>query len=120
LNASRVSTGARDKQVEHLMAKAPSQVVDPDCPYDPNDAKAVTAFWKDAVAVKGGGIDAVRAALAEKRKQGQRGPGKRPPKVAITIRLSPEVLDAFKATGDGWQTRVDRALKDWLKEHTPA
>ena len=42
------------------------------------------------------------------------------PKERITIRLSPDVVDRFRATGDGWQTRVDAALKDWLKSHTPA
>ncbi|MBE0472171.1 MAG: BrnA antitoxin family protein [Methyloprofundus sp.] len=41
-------------------------------------------------------------------------------KERITIRLSPEVVNAFRATGDGWQTRMDRALKDWLKTHSPA
>jgi uncharacterized protein (DUF4415 family) len=42
-----------------------------------------------------------------------------PPKQVTTIRLSPEVMDAFKATGAGWQTRIDAALKDWLKTHSP-
>ncbi|WP_243632269.1 BrnA antitoxin family protein [Parazoarcus communis] len=41
-------------------------------------------------------------------------------KERITIRLSPDVLQAFRATGDGWQTRMDAALKDWLKSHSPA
>lgn len=41
-------------------------------------------------------------------------------KERITIRLSPEVVQAFRATGDGWQTRIDAALKDWLKSHSPA
>jgi uncharacterized protein (DUF4415 family) len=41
-------------------------------------------------------------------------------KERITIRLSPEVVGAFRATGDGWQTRVDAALRDWLKTHSPA
>lgn len=40
-------------------------------------------------------------------------------KERITIRLSPDVVDAFRATGDGWQTRMDAALKDWLKTHSP-
>lgn len=40
-------------------------------------------------------------------------------KERITIRLSPEVVGAFRATGDGWQTRIDGALKDWLKTHSP-
>ncbi|WP_446809806.1 BrnA antitoxin family protein [Methylomonas sp. 2BW1-5-20] len=38
-------------------------------------------------------------------------------KERITIRLSPEVLAAFRATGAGWQTRVDEALKQWLADH---
>jgi uncharacterized protein (DUF4415 family) len=38
-------------------------------------------------------------------------------KERITIRLSADVLAAFRATGTGWQTRVDAALKDWLAEH---
>ena len=49
-----------------------------------------------------------------------RGPQKTPTKERITIRLSPEVVQRFRATGDGWQTRVDAALKDWLKSHKPA
>lgn len=49
-----------------------------------------------------------------------RGPQKTPTKERITIRLSPEVVSAFRATGDGWQTRVDAALQDWLKTHSPA
>ena len=40
-------------------------------------------------------------------------------KERITIRLSPEVVTTFRATGNGWQTRIDAALKDWLKTHTP-
>ena len=41
-------------------------------------------------------------------------------KERITIRLSPDVVQTFRATGDGWQTRVDAALRDWLKTHSPA
>ena len=43
-----------------------------------------------------------------------RGPQKAPVKQRITIRLSPEVVQQFRKTGDGWQARVDAALKDWL------
>ncbi len=48
----------------------------------------------------------------------------RPPaavtKERITIRLSHDVVERFRASGAGWQTRVDAALKDWLKNHSPA
>jgi uncharacterized protein (DUF4415 family) len=42
------------------------------------------------------------------------------PKKAVNIRLAPDIIDAFRATGRGWQTRVNNALRDWLKEHKPA
>ena len=40
-------------------------------------------------------------------------------KERITIRLSQEVVARFRASGAGWQTRVDAALKDWLRTHSP-
>jgi len=40
-------------------------------------------------------------------------------KSATTIRFDEEVLAAFRATGRGWQTRMNNALKDWLKTHSP-
>lgn len=39
------------------------------------------------------------------------------PKKAISIRLSQDIIDAFLATGSGWQTRINNALREWLKEH---
>lgn len=38
-------------------------------------------------------------------------------KERITIRLSPEVVQTFRATGPGWQTRIDAALREWLRTH---
>ncbi|GEO98214.1 BrnA antitoxin family protein [Methylobacterium haplocladii] len=32
------------------------------------------------------------------------------PKMLLTLRLDPHVVDAFKATGPGWQTRMNEAL----------
>ncbi|MDD2609903.1 MAG: BrnA antitoxin family protein [Giesbergeria sp.] len=61
------------------------------------------------------------ADIAARRKAGRPvGTLKAAPKQATTIRLSPEVMAAFKATGKGWQTRIDAALKDWLQTHSPA
>lgn len=42
-----------------------------------------------------------------------------PTKQAVTVRYSPDVLEAFKATGAGWQTRMNDALRDWLRTHSP-
>jgi hypothetical protein len=41
-------------------------------------------------------------------------------KVSTTIRLSPDVIKAFRDSGEGWQTRIDLALKDWLTRNNPA
>ena len=41
------------------------------------------------------------------------------PKVSTTIRLSQDVIDHFKASGRGWQTRIDEALRDWIRNATP-
>jgi len=50
-------------------------------------------------------------------KMRMRGPQKRPKKVSTTIRLSPDVIAYFKSGGDGWQSRIDDALKQWVAEH---
>ena len=39
------------------------------------------------------------------------------PKVSTTFRLSPDVIDHFRASGRGWQTRIDEALRDWIQKH---
>lgn len=44
-------------------------------------------------------------------------PLKARPKVSTTIRLSPEVMDHFRAGGRGWQTRIDDALRDWIQRN---
>ena len=40
------------------------------------------------------------------------------PKERINIRLSHEVVTYFKSSGNGWQTRIDLALKEWLRTHS--
>ncbi|WP_082877563.1 BrnA antitoxin family protein [Methylomonas koyamae] len=40
-------------------------------------------------------------------------------KEQVAIRFDKDVLEAFRATGRGWQTRMNDALKAWLKEHAP-
>ena len=50
----------------------------------------------------------------------RRGPQKTPTKQQVTVRFSPEVLERFRSSGAGWQTRMDAALQDWLKTHDPS
>ena len=40
-------------------------------------------------------------------------------KVSINLRLDPDLLAGLRATGRGWQTRVNGALREWL-ENRPA
>jgi uncharacterized protein (DUF4415 family) len=66
-----------------------------DGPYDPNDSKAVDRYWASAVV----------------RRPGQRGRQKSPTKKLVTLRLSAEVLQHFRSSGRGWQTRLDETLR---------
>jgi len=34
----------------------------------------------------------------------------------VTIRYSRDVLEYFRATGPGWQVRIDAALKEWVAQ----
>ena len=38
-------------------------------------------------------------------------------KTQVTLRLDVEVVEKFRATGDGWQTRINDVLKSWVKRH---
>ena len=47
-----------------------------------------------------------------------RPPSSRPLKVPTTIRFDADVLAALKASGRGWQTRVNEMLREWVKSRT--
>lgn len=51
--------------------------------------------------------------------RGQRGRQKAPVKVPTTIRFDADVLAVLKATGRGWQTRVNAMVREWLETHRP-
>lgn len=38
-------------------------------------------------------------------------------KVSTTIRLDADILAAFREVGEGWQTRINSALREWLEQH---
>jgi len=77
-----------------------------DGPYDPNDAEATRAWFERADLIRKGKL--VR--------KGKRGPQKAPTKKLVSLRLSPEVIEHFKAGGPGWQTRIDGALLDSIRK----
>jgi len=89
------------KRVRHEAA------IDAPIPYDPetdlydhNDPDQVAAFFATARVV---------------RKPGR--PKAEAPKQFTGLRLDVDILEAFRATGKGWQTRMNNALREWLNEH---
>jgi uncharacterized protein (DUF4415 family) len=40
-----------------------------------------------------------------------RGPNKAPTKKLVSLRLSGQVIDAYRAKGPGWQSRIDADLR---------
>jgi uncharacterized protein (DUF4415 family) len=35
----------------------------------------------------------------------------------VTIRLDATLLEEMRATGPGWQTRINEAVREWLARH---
>jgi uncharacterized protein (DUF4415 family) len=62
-------------------------------------AKSATKVFPDLVA------------YSEKRKRGQRGPQKAPVKEPIKLRVDHDVLARYRASGPGWQSRMNQALR---------
>ena len=75
---------------------------------DPDDAPELTdAFFDAADEYVGAKIVKRGRPKVDSKKQ------------ALTVRYDADVVAAFKATGRGWQTRMNHALRDWLKTHSP-
>jgi uncharacterized protein (DUF4415 family) len=67
---------------------------------DPDDAPRLTRDWFD------------RADLYHGDKIVRRGrPKSASPKEAVNLRLDADVLEHFRKTGPGWQTRINQALR---------
>ncbi|MGO9744563.1 MAG: BrnA antitoxin family protein [Roseiarcus sp.] len=39
-------------------------------------------------------------------------PSKQDPKISVTLRLDRDVVERFRSTGPGWQTRINAALRE--------
>ena len=81
-----------------------------------NEEGEVRELTRDDMALFKPAAEVLPASLL--KKLGVRGPQKLPKKVVTTIRLSPDILEKFKATGDGWQTRIDKSLRQFINEHS--
>lgn len=77
---------------------------------------------EDAAITKGIMLDGSTMAIATAhvgRMQPLRGPGRpkvEQPKVPVTMRVDADVLDAIKASGTGWQTRVNTVLREAVRQ----
>ena len=76
----------------------------------PDAPPAPQVNWNGAVVTSGGGVADTISQLRRVR-----GKNKNPTKEQVALRLDPEVLAAFRASGRGWQTRMNTALKEWLE-----
>jgi uncharacterized protein (DUF4415 family) len=71
---------------------------------DPDEAPHLEREWFERAEIREG-----RRLIRPARPIGR--PKKAAPKVAVNIRLDPEVLAYFRATGRGWQSRINEALR---------
>ena len=76
----------------------------------PDAASTSQVNWSGGVVTSGGGVAETISQLRRVR-----GKNKNPTKEQVALRLDPDVLAAFRASGRGWQTRMNTALKEWLK-----
>ncbi len=49
-----------------------------------------------------------------------RGRQKLPIKKPVSIRLSPDIIEYFKSEGNGWQTKINAILHEYVRKHTVA
>jgi uncharacterized protein (DUF4415 family) len=83
------------------MRKSKEEVTDPDNPEWTAEKFARSIKFKD-----------LPASLQRTLSKPKRGPQKAPTKMLVSMRLSRDVLQALRATGDGWQVRADEALRE--------
>ncbi|MCK1737845.1 BrnA antitoxin family protein [Bradyrhizobium sp. 138] len=81
--------------------------------YTANDMRAVSnnPEWTESDMAKAKPFDEVLPGMRRGR-----GPNKAPTKKLVSLRLSPAVIDHFKASGRGWQSRIDDALLKAVKK----
>lgn len=85
-----------EDQIQHMIAS------DPDAPEATDEQLSQARPFTEAF-----------PALAEALRKNIGGrPKAENPKVAVSLRLDQDVVARFKASGPGWQTRMNRALRD--------
>jgi uncharacterized protein (DUF4415 family) len=78
---------------------------------DPDEAPELTEAWFE-------GAHQYDGDTLVKRGRGRPPIPENERKVPVKIRYDQDVIEAFRQTGKGWQTRVNQALREYLKEHS--
>lgn len=86
-----------DERLEEI--KAFQDQPDEDCPVL---SKEELSKFKPWYAVRPNGNDTYKVSVT---------------KTAVSLRLDSDILDAFKSTGKGYQTRINDALRNYINEH---
>jgi uncharacterized protein (DUF4415 family) len=68
--------------------------------------------------LQGEGKETTPEQIAVRRRGRPVGTLKVAPKIPTTIRFDQDVLEALKASGKGWQTRVNQTMRVWLRTHS--
>ena len=80
--------------------------------------EATRAWFERAKPARDVLTDIVGKRTAQEMLKPKRGrPFSEAPKTHVNIRLDADIVGAFKGSGAGWQTRINKALRDWLKSH---
>lgn len=93
--------------LEALIAAAPE-----------DDPKADHSQMDNGVMLHAPSPEEIRQALAVKRAARQRGTQKAPTKVPVTMRLDARVVEHWKRSGPGWQSRLNKQLLELLPAAT--
>ena len=83
-------------------------------PVDPERVDADNPEWTEIDSRAAVRLDRLPTSLQQKLR-GQRGPQKSPRKIQTAVRYDADIIEAFKAGGAGWQTRMNQALREWLR-----
>lgn len=79
---------------------------------DPDDLEWTDRLFQDAKSLKDSDLPkSFKVAAKRGRPKAQK------TKVLLSVRYSPEVVEFFKTSGKGWQTRMDEVLRDYVASH---
>ncbi len=101
MSGSKTNAMKREAVLEAVRAMPPAK----DFVWDGSDEDDRPATAAELAA----GIEAVR------RKRGR--PAGSGTKEQVAIRIDHDILEAFRSGGPGWQTRMNDALREWVKSH---